>query len=434
MTAFNSDSSITPTTPNFGLTRIGSGETFDKNGWAFTDHDRLAIDALLQALATHSHSGTPALSAPTDPPNLTVATSGGELPPATDYFYRVSYIDARGLETAAGPEGSTTTPDPVQDATLAPALTVNDGDGSLPRGTYSYVYTFGDTTGGQTLPGDNGQITVGVDSSSITIDLPDLVAGAMNYNIYRARPGQNNYYFLTTTTDSEYVDSGVDEDQTVMAPVENTTAAANSIVIEAPNGFLPPGAVGWRIYRASDSGAYNGDSLVHEVVETVDSSSDDIRTFWTDVDDLLAEGQPRETSNTIPDLAIGATPGSTGSGGAGPTCISVHIPGEIDDGEVLTVFGVPQTWPTQSVSPRLVEAFWRVPSIPDGTTTITLTGNNGEVRIFDMNHRFGDPVGYYHQGFAAGAALTMPVTVTARVALADGTPTPGSDLQLRIWI
>src|SRR4051794_22346598 len=100
-------------TTHFGLTRVGSGETLAKNGYSFGDLDRVKLDRLLYAALTHTHSGGNAVGDPSDPPTFVVNPTGGHLPASTTFYYRVAYMDEYGLESAASPEGSVTTGDPI---------------------------------------------------------------------------------------------------------------------------------------------------------------------------------------------------------------------------------------------------------------------------------------------------------------------------------
>lgn len=349
MTTFFPDDSSTPDTEHFGFTRVGTGEDITKDSSKFGDQDRVMLDALLHALATHTHSGSTALDGPTDAPTLTVDSSGGSLPPATDFYYRVSYVDARGLETAAGPEATVTTPDPADDPSAAPALSPGSS-GTLAAGDTSYVYTFQDATGGETLPSPAATLTATA-NSSIDIDLPSLPADAQAFVIYRSRPGQTDFYQLAITTGTTYHDGGAAEDQTIVAPVENTTAATNAVQIAAPLSFLPPGAVGWRIYRADASGGYDGDSLVHEVVET-DSNGNLVLT-WTDTDDSLSEGVPSEISSTIGDPAI-----SGGGDGGGPITAADLPAGSVMFADVTTGNYASKPRPTARTD---IKVFWTAP-------------------------------------------------------------------------
>src|SRR3954454_20664252 len=98
-----------PVTDHFELTRVGQGESLQKNGNAALDLDRITLDDLLWALAQHSHDGTDALADPDGPPSLVSTGSGGALPPDPTYYYRVSYVDRWGLETGASDEATITT-------------------------------------------------------------------------------------------------------------------------------------------------------------------------------------------------------------------------------------------------------------------------------------------------------------------------------------
>lgn len=429
-----------PETNNFGLTRIGVGEALSKNGYAVLDLDRIKIDDVLQALVTHSHTGEPALGDPTDPPDLLGLTEGGDLPAATTYFYKVAYIDQYNLETAASPEESVTTPDPIP-TPPAPATTVASTGGFIEAGLYAYVITQTDATGGETDPSVSSTVRVGAGGlSTVTFDFPDLGLGAVSTSVYRARPGQTIFYYLTTTTADAWTDLGDIEDQTVIAPVSNTTNSANSIQVTIPLDFIPLGCASWKIYRATFSGGYGGNSLVHNVTEGVTDTSIIPVSVWTDVGDLLEAGFPHVNSSTIPSppaisLGLGLErPGLLGaSHGHGAQCLSMFGPGVLTDAAVLSV-----TETASPITPTGLTAFFRTP--PSGASVVRLrvqdtTGVRLELRCTASSVQPGDPPGYFHADYNTSAADGIEFgvgTITVLVYVDDG-PTLAADVNVTLW-
>lgn len=385
-------------TENFGFTRIGQGEPNSKNGWAFFDGDRVTIDRLVNAALNHTHSGDPALGDPTDPPALTALSTGGNLPPSTTYFYRVSFVDQWGLETAAGPEGSVTTANPLGPPT-APAATVELSSGTVGVGVYSYLISFVDLYGGETTPSPmaSAQVLSGA-TNRIRLSMPDMPSGAASINVYRSRPGQTQFYYLGNTATDTFYDSGSAEDQTVTAPTLNTTNSQNSIQVTVPLGFIPEGCFGWKIYRALSSGGYDGNSLVHWVTEGVSDTSTTPRTMWTDTGDSLLAGFPPDQNSSAStgmalslDMFTGALPLAQMPRGA--QVYSVFSPGVVHDQTVVGITEVPI-----AIQPTRLTAFFR---------TAPADGDGVRIRCFDTAspahyvelacaHKQGDPTGYYH--------------------------------------
>lgn len=402
-----------PETTRFGLTRIGDGEALSKNGWSFTDLDRLKLDALLYAALTHKHDGSPALGDPTDPPTLIASPTGGHLPAATSFFYRVSFVDQHGLESMASSEASVTTPDPLVPPTAPSATTQSDGGTILP-GIYSYLITYTDAYGGETTPSSISNVEViGGSTNIIQLDLPDLVDGATGYAIYRSRPGQSSFYQVAAVTSASWTDTGLPEDQTVQAPTENTTNAANSVAVTIPLGFIPLGCAAWRIYRASFSGGYDGNSLVHEVIEGESETSPTPRTVWTDTGDALMSGFPQNQSSTVPSgsilslndlqgtLPLNVIPRGTQS-------LSAYAGGVVTNQRIVTV-----TEAFTDIVPLRFTAFFETPP-SNGTTvhfslTDTASPPNMVVLTCPSAPAAGDPVGYYHVAFADLQSLIVPV-------------------------
>lgn len=406
---------VTTPTTHFGFTRINSGEAFSKDGWAFSDADRVRLDDLIFALVNHQHTGEPPLGDPTDPPTFVAVSTGGHLPAATEFFYRISYIDRFGLETAASPEDSITTPNPIGPP-AAPSATVESASGVLLPGTYSYLATYYDAYGGETTPSsiNNVQVVSGT-TNRIRLDFGSLPTGVTGIRIYRSRPGQSQFYFLGSVTSGSFYDDGSAEDQTITVNTVNTTNSANSIEVTIPGAFIPEGCQAWRIYRATTSGEYDGNSLVHEVTEGVTDTSIVPRTVWVDTGDTLLPGSPQETGTTIGDGSLltlnelsGTLPLATVPRGS--RLWSFFEPGVITDGETLDITESPS-----AVQPARLTAFFKTP--PDGLSqvTIRISDNDATPHFVDLVCPAPlatpvDPDGYYHVEWPLVAALEIFMT------------------------
>lgn len=410
--------SITTPTTHFGFTRINAGEAFSKDGWAFSDADRVRLDDLMFALVNHQHTGEPPLGDPTDPPTFTSVSTGGHLPAATEFFYRISYIDRFGLETAASPEDSVTTPNPIGPP-AAPSATVEGASGVLLPGTYSYLVTYYDPYGGETTPSsiNNVQVVSGT-TNRVRLDFGGLPTGVAGIRIYRSRPGQSEFYFIGSLTTSTFYDDGSTEDQTITVNTVNTTNSANSIEVTIPGAFIPEGCQAWRIYRATTSGDYDGNSLVHEVTEGVTDTSIVPRTMWVDTGDTLLPGSPQETGTTIGDGVLltlnelsGTLPLATIPRGS--RLLSFFVPGTVIDGQILDVTESPSV-----VQPARMTAFFKTP--PDGLSQVTIRLSDGQATPSYVDlvcpappATPPDPDGYYHVEWPLVAALEVYMTDSA---------------------
>jgi hypothetical protein len=422
-----------PETAHFGLTRIGDGEADSKNGNSFKDLDRIKLDDLIYAALSHRHDGSPALGDPTDGPGLTVVGSGGALPAATTVYYRTSFVDQWGLETAASPEVSITTPDPLA-APDAPGGTVSLTGGNISPGVYAYLITFLDAFGGETTPSASNNIQVTTASTNkITLSLPDLPTGAVGINVYRSRPGQSAFYLLAQNiTADTYVDTGISEDQTIQAPVTNTASSTNTIQVEIPGGIIPLGCASWKIYRTLSSGDYDGISLVHQVVEGDTDYSPTPRTVWNDTGDVLLQGFPQNQSSAVPPSPIltlndlqGRLPLDVLP--RGTHCLSFFAPGVVTNGQTIAITNSPV-----DIEPLSVTAYFATPPAAGESILIRLIdSSNNSVDLNCPDTPVGsDPVGYYHVDFAADpttvftsddATLNYTATIYSDAASVNGT-------------
>jgi len=416
--------SVTTPTSHFGLTRINAGEAFSKDGWAFSDADRVRLDDLLYALANHQHTGEPPLGDPTDPCTFVAVSTGGHLPAATTFYYRASFIDRFGLETAASPEASVTTPNPIGPP-AAPSATVEPSSGGLLPGTYSYLITYYDPYGGETTPSsiNNVQVVSGT-TNRIKLDFGTLGTGAAGIRIYRSRPGQSQFYFIGSLTSGSFYDDGIAEDQTITVNTVNTTNAANSIEVTIPGAFIPDGCQAWRIYRATASGEYDGNSLVHEVTEGVTDTSIVPRTMWVDTGDSLLPGFPQETGTTIGSgvlVTLNELAGSLelASIPRGVRILNFFTPGVVTDTQVLDITESPAP-----VKPARLTAFFKTP--PDGTSevTIRISDNAATPSYVDLvcdppGATPVDPLGYYHVEWPLVEALEIYMSDPSAVDVSD---------------
>lgn len=407
-------SEATPETVNFGLTRVGPGEQLSKNGYASLDTDRVDLDNILYAAITHVHNGSDRLADPTSLPTLTVQTTGGELPASTTFFYQVSLVDKYGLETAACPEANVTTGDPLTPPTAANVAIETTG-GTCGTGTWAYLVTFITSSGGETTPSavNSANITSG-STNRIRLTLPSLPSGASGYNIYRSRPGQNEFYYLDTTSSTTYYDPFNVEDQSITEPTENTTNSTNAINVTIPGGTIPDGCSGWKIYRALDSGGYDGNSLVHFVVEGSTDTSTDITTTWLDTGDVLTQGFPKTTSATITGGSIVDLSQISGeipltSAPRGSRILTSFGPGVLTGGQIIN-----ETASPVPVVPLRLTAYWQDP--PNSSDmSIVISDANATPNTITLNCPAGaTPVHYFELDYPLYTGASFEAEASTR--------------------
>lgn len=300
-------------TDHYGLTTLGSGDTFAHDGHKYTGADRRLIDSLLHLGAEgHRHSGQAAVDiVPTIPPGLTLNSTGGTIPAATRVHYKYTWVSTRGEETAAGPESYVDTPEPIT-APGGATLGISTSGGALAPGNYYYVltaYTSVSTAETRAVNPTYVPVPATTTTNAITLTMPSLPGGATGFNIYRRAPGQTKYFFLASTTASSYEDDGsVAEDCDRSVPSANSTNGTNSIDVELP--VAVPAGYTWRLYRTYTAGDWRRSFLMN-VLQWIDDETPTVITEVTDVGNGTAPGSPPVTSQLVGspskiDLADGA--------------------------------------------------------------------------------------------------------------------------------
>jgi hypothetical protein len=290
------------TTTRFGLSWFDDSESgaLSDSGGKFTGRDRLLIDTLLATIEGHSHSlGATTLGAnPVDDPVGTLLSTGGTLGAGMNYSYVVSFVDASGLETIAGPEITVETPD-ILVAPVAPGGTT-DTDGSLPTGNYEYALTARRDTEESPL-GDVYSVTLIAGDGSVDLTLPAL-GDATSLGIWRRKDTESGFTLLDEVSSTTYTDDGsvtavqCPLDPNYAPPSSNT--GVNTYAITVALGTTDATSVqsyaAWRIYRATAEGDYSAQSLVAEVTERVDELDPNsaLVTTYTDLGNDLVTGQP----------------------------------------------------------------------------------------------------------------------------------------------
>ncbi len=271
-------------TEHFGLTRLAPGESLSANGYAFIGGNIDTIDRVLVLARDHNHTG--AAAAVTDPdtaPSLVLDSVSGNIPSGTTVYYRYTYVDEFGAETAGSPDASVTTPSPIAEPT-GPALSSITTGGSNQGGQYRYsmtAYAGPDTS--ETKLGARRAIALpySVATHTVTITFPTLPVNADGFNIYRRGPGEAQFTFLTTidmtiaTPPVDFIDDGTTSGSNPnrIPPGQNLTFGSNNIDVSLP-GATPtvPANVTWKVYRTYVTNNWKASNLHHVVEETFEGS------------------------------------------------------------------------------------------------------------------------------------------------------------------
>lgn len=295
-------------TRRFSLSKFGSllGGAITDDASKFSARDPDTIDALFSAYETHSHSGKARLADPSGGPTLALFNTGGSFPVGARIYYRASYLDEHGLETAASPEVSVQ----IQTGNIIPGgpLVQAIAGGTLPFGTYGYALTASNTdASGETPPGPVSLITIDNSSTpyaqSVQIIPPQQNindASAITYQVYRQAPGSTAYLRIGTIPKGSVgglTDTGLPA-LTGTPPNLTATTVPNSVQVTVPD---PERAFsGWRLYSTFVPGVYSGQNLVAEVRETVNpDGTGGIVTSWIDTGGNRLYGMPLDSSQTV---------------------------------------------------------------------------------------------------------------------------------------
>lgn len=296
-------------TTNYSLIKLAASEDLSTGDYAFFQANMDIIDrALAQSLSRPGSSAT-IVSDPTTGLSLTLDDTSGSIPASTTAYYRYSFLDAFGAETAASDISSVTTAAPIS-APSAPLISSVTTGGTILPGNYFYVLTAYVSVNTQETTGQNrSNITVPTTTTTnvITLTLPTLPTGADGFNVYRRGPGEAEYSYLTSidmtvaTPPTEYDDdNSTGPNCTRRPPTTTQTSSTNSVEISIP-GATPTvdgDAAGWRIYRTYDNTNW-GSSLLTTVIEETFEGSGIITPLYTDLGDATTNGSPKESTEQI---------------------------------------------------------------------------------------------------------------------------------------
>jgi len=296
-------------TSHYRLQKLAQSDSFDLNGYKFTNADRDQIDRLLyQGAEGHRHTGTSTSTAtPSTGPSATVSTTGGTLSSGLTIYYKYALVDIYGNETAASPETVVSTIASLLQPS-SPTMTTQTTGGTHLPGNYFYVlsaFTGANTSETKALSPAYITVPVGTSTNKVVLTLPTLPSGASGFNIYRKGPGDLSYFFLASlnigaTPATTYTDNNsVTEDCNRSLPTSNTTNNTNKVRISYP-GTTPtiPAGYTWKIYRSFSNGIWDNTTL-HWVVEETSVGSGIIVTYYDDVGNSTSGGRPQDATISV---------------------------------------------------------------------------------------------------------------------------------------
>lgn len=242
-------------TTRYGLKKIGPNDKLSDNDYQFGTTDRDSIDSVLYLGAkSHLHTGAAAtLGDPSLPPAAVDGVLSSTLVSGNAVYYKYTWRDAGGLESAPGPSVSHVIGSGIS-SPLAPSLVAALTTGTLASGSYYYTLTCYVTTNTNEGMARNQAYTLLAPTATgkITLTMPSPPVGVTGFNIYRKAPGEVQFNYLASipVATLTYVDNGGVSADTGRHPPA-TTGSAKSIVVSAL--VVDPSAVAWVLYRSYDN-------------------------------------------------------------------------------------------------------------------------------------------------------------------------------------
>jgi hypothetical protein len=334
------------------------------------------VDVILASYEAHGHVGGTRLRDPANPPTGVVATTGGQLAAGTTYFYRESWTDQFGLETAASPEFNFTTPAPVP-VPSPPTLSAVTGGTLLSGPTY---YALSAVAGAAETSLSNPAVVSIFQNRTVNVVVPPFAPGADHYHVWRQGPNEAGFTNIGTIADPAVVfadDGSVPGNQcpcdpSMLPPASNFTNSTSSVTITSGDpttvGADPSAVKSWKLYRATSSGGYTSVSLLVQVQTTVnvDGTGGLLTSFVDDGSFALTQGQPLAVSQTLqPPPRVPMITVATYS--------TLPSPAGLDDGTVAlvrdtrTVYATyNHAWIQYDAPPLVVPSFINLPNPPTG--------------------------------------------------------------------
>lgn len=285
-----------------GLAAPDPGETTQVLNSDFIYRNPDLIDQFLRIGAiSHRHNAHAALTNPIEPLGAVAIPSGGALP-ADTYYLTYTLLDANGGETLPAQTSQVTVGDAVRPPSFAPSATVDYTAGIMPAGTYAYAQTYTDGQGGETTLGPVTWVTIDPGFASAQVDFALLAqelspsGTAIDWRLWRSYEGAD-WHLVTQAGTDTFTDAGFDPpDNPARPPARNTTSGAYAIAITLPVASAEPAlssAAAFNVYLSDDPGLASPSWFA-----TVPIACAGATLLATD--DVTSNGTPPAVSTSLP--------------------------------------------------------------------------------------------------------------------------------------
>lgn len=285
-----------------GLTRLDPAESLSADGYSFQAINPLIIDRMLRVgVYLHRHDAHERLGDPTMEPEIITAAVGGLIPSDTLIGVCYTVVDEYGGESLPSPMASVSTAPGLAEPLDVPTYEIDNTQGTLRNGTYYYVMTLTDDTGGETIAGPPLQVDIQPGSNQNAIILAGLTAiaesseGATGWRLYKST-GASRFHFIADGPSGldEVTDDGLlCADCLTEPPTTGHTNSTNLVQVTIPSAGVVSGATLIRVYLGLDAD-FTSPSLAGEFTP---EEIADVDTVFTQL--ALETGTPPDASTTV---------------------------------------------------------------------------------------------------------------------------------------
>jgi hypothetical protein len=369
-----------------GLTRLDPAESLATDGYSFQAINPIIIDRLLRVgVYLHKHDAHARLGDPLDEPEITTAATGGQIPSDTLVATCYTVVDEYGGESLPSPIASVSTAPGIAEPFDVPAYEIDNTQGNLRNGTYYYVLTLTDDTGGETIPSPPLQVDIqpGNDLNAVVFsgltEITESSEGATGWRMYKST-GQSRYHYIAdgpAGLDSITDDGLLCADCLTEPPTEGHTNSTNSVTVTVPDAGVLAGASAFRIYLGVD-GDFTSPALAGEF------DPDQVNVAIEFLQVAVDTGTPPDASTTVagaqkinPDTDILNWPWKA------PVATTADLPDDAEEGDVRFVLEDATIWlfkDTSWIQYTAPPQFWKAPVT--SLAELPTTGNvPGDVRV-----------------------------------------------------
>lgn len=370
---------------SLGLTRLDPAESLSSDGYSFQAINPIIIDRLLRVGSyLHQHDAHERMGDPTAEPEITTDATAGTIPSDTLIAACYTVVDEYGGESLPSPMASVSTAPGIAEPFEVPDFEIDTTQGNLRNGTYYYVVTLTDDTGGETLPSPPLQVDIqpGSDLNAIVFagltSITEGSVGATGWRLYKSS-GQSRFHYIAdgpAGLDSVTDDGLLCADCLTEPPTSGHTNSTNRVTVQVPLDGVISGAVVFRLYLGLD-GDFTSPALAGEF--TPDMAETDLVFDSIAVD----TGTPPDASTTVAGAQkIDPDTDMVNWHWKSPVATTADLPDDAEEGDSRFVLEDATIWlfkATEWVQYTAPPAFWKEP-VPT-TGDLPTAGNvPGDVR------------------------------------------------------